>query len=314
MSNPTRRSFSKVGRNFCILTILSSVLQNVALYTAAAVQPTLLQQDWSYFALITLPWYLLALPYCAILLRMQTTGVPPKHTPRVSSALQILPVSITIMYLGNIIGMVTSRVFGQIFGGEAENRVADLIGQTRTSTAVLFVVILAPIAEELLFRKFLIDAVYPYGEKTAVLLSGLMFGAFHGNLYQFFYAAGLGCVFAYVYCKTGRVRYTMMLHAFINFLGSVVAPKILSLVDQNALQSGDLTTLQNNLPGLAIYFLYVFLLLGAAIGGLIILCVRRRDIVFLRGSTKATVSEIFLNPGMIVYFLLMLISMITALF
>ena len=57
----------------------------------------------------------------------------------------------------------------------------------------------APVVEEFIFRKFLIDRVYRYGEWVAILTSGLMFGLFHENLAQFFFATLIGCFFAFFY-------------------------------------------------------------------------------------------------------------------
>ena len=68
----------------------------------------------------------------------------------------------------------------------------------------LFIMVLcAPVAEELIFRKLLIDRLTQYGEGVAVLFSGLMFGLFHGNLNQFVYAFVLGLCFGFIYVKTG---------------------------------------------------------------------------------------------------------------
>ena len=40
---------------------------------------------------------------------------------------------------------------------------------------------------------------------------------------QFVYAFTIGAVFAYVYSKTGKIHYTILMHMLINFLGSVVS-------------------------------------------------------------------------------------------
>ena len=70
--------------------------------------------------------------------------------------------------------------------------------------------------------------VLPFGEKPAVILSGLAFGLIHGNLTQFFYAFGLGIAFGYIFVKTGKVKYPIILHMIINFLGSVVSVLVLN--------------------------------------------------------------------------------------
>ena len=86
---------------------------------------------------------------------------------------------------------------------------------------VVFLVILGPIFEEWMFRKQLIDHTRKYGEKTAILLSGLAFGLFHMNLFQFFYAFLLGVMFGYIYMRTSKLRYSTAMHMIINFNGAV---------------------------------------------------------------------------------------------
>ena len=76
--------------------------------------------------------------------------------------------------------------------------------------------------EELIFRKFLIDRTYRYGEWTAILTSGLMFGLSHGNLAQFFFTTLIGGLLAYIYIRTGKIWYTIALHMTLNLATSVV--------------------------------------------------------------------------------------------
>ena len=85
---------------------------------------------------------------------------------------------------------------------------------------ILIVGVIAPIFEELIFRKVLIDHVAPKGELVAILASGIMFGLFHGNFQQCFFACFIGFLFAYIYLKTGRVIYTILLHMTLNTVTS----------------------------------------------------------------------------------------------
>ena len=81
----------------------------------------------------------------------------------------------------------------------------------------------APIFEELIFRKFLIDRLLPFGEKAAVIFTALLFGMAHMNAGQFFLAFLLGLLFALVYIRTGKIIYTMALHFMINTTASLDA-------------------------------------------------------------------------------------------
>ena len=94
---------------------------------------------------------------------------------------------------------------------------------------LIYAVIGAPIVEELTFRKALCDRLHDTHEGYAAVISGLLFGLMHGNHMQFFLAFFLGMLFAMVYQRTGRVVYTMLLHAMINTTATL--PELLSLMD-----------------------------------------------------------------------------------
>ena len=77
-------------------------------------------------------------------------------------------------------------------------------------------VVVAPVFEELIFRKLVLDRIGGFGEAPAVLCSALIFGLAHQNAGQFFLAFLLGILFARIYLRTGRIVYTMVLHFMIN--------------------------------------------------------------------------------------------------
>lgn len=125
-------------------------------------------------------------------------------------------------YIGNIIGTVM-MLFGNLYLGiQSLNPVTDTFLNMTSEVMFWTTVIAAPIMEELMFRKILIDRLIPMGQKQAVLFSGLAFALFHGNFYQFFYAFGLGMIFAYLYSYTGKLRYSVLLHMGINFVGGIL--------------------------------------------------------------------------------------------
>ncbi len=87
---------------------------------------------------------------------------------------------------------------------------------------VLVTVISAPLGEELLFRKLVYRCVGAYGDKAYVFTSACLFMLMHGNVVQYPYAFALGGLFAWIYCKTGSLRNTILLHACVNFIGGVI--------------------------------------------------------------------------------------------
>ena len=63
---------------------------------------------------------------------------------------------------------------------------------------LLYIVILGPAAEELMFRGMALRALKPYGKCFAILGSALAFAAYHANLPQALFAFPLGLLFAWL--------------------------------------------------------------------------------------------------------------------
>ena len=75
-----------------------------------------------------------------------------------------------------------------------------------------------PIAEELVFRGFLFRLLEGRaGPKSALVLSSVLFGIFHGTMFAL-PIAGLGFLFGYVRVKTGSVAPSILLHIVHNSL------------------------------------------------------------------------------------------------
>lgn len=181
--------------------------------------------------------YVLAFPVFKVLME----GIPPCHMaePKTIGFKQfmiLLIVCFGTVYIGNLAGTGLMKLVEIVTGVKNTNPLDAVLGNMNLLAVGLSTVIIAPIMEELMFRKYLVDRLVPFGQKTAVVLSGITFGIFHGNFYQFFYAALLGMIFAYIYSSTGKIRYTILLHMCINFVGGVLALVLAQGVDSgNAL-------------------------------------------------------------------------------
>ena len=152
-----------------------------------------------------------------------------------------------------------------------------------------------------------------------IIFSGITFGLFHMNLFQFFYAFGLGVIFAYVYTRTRMLRYSVIMHMIINFMGAVIAPAIVRLsesimtVDPEAIDQ-----FTKELPAMIITMLYSMSLIGLCIAGLVMLIIRWKKRVILPASHEllsGTVGKYaYGNFGMILFILFCLIMIVLALF
>lgn len=172
--------------------------------------------------LSTLPMYLLAFPIFYLIVRKLPSRAREKKKLPALELFYLFLVAEAFMTVGNLLGQTISNSIGSIFGFKVSNGTAELVLKTPIWLIFLLVVIVAPIIEEFIFRKLMIDKLSRFGDKVAIVTSAVAFALFHGNFYQFFYAAFLGLLLGYLYCKSGKMRYTVAFHMIINLLGSVV--------------------------------------------------------------------------------------------
>ena len=140
----------------------------------------------------------------ALMKKMPKRAIPKQH----KGILGLIPfifMAYAIMIPGSLVGNIIDRIITLPFGGGG-NVLEQILTGTGLLPRIIVVGILAPIFEELIFRKLLIDHLSKYGTFLAIVVSGLFFGLFHGNFQQFFYAAGLGFLFAYIYSKYGKIH------------------------------------------------------------------------------------------------------------
>lgn len=124
--------------------------------------------------------------------------------------------SVGVLYLFSMLTSLIMAAVEQLTGHSTGDLLQSVAEDLPAWFYLVLVGILAPVFEELIFRKLLLDRLRPFGDRAAIWISGVAFGLFHMNLYQFFYAAALGLVFAGVALKTGKIWHTMLLHAIVN--------------------------------------------------------------------------------------------------
>lgn len=82
---------------------------------------------------------------------------------------------------------------------------------------ILFITIVGPIVEELLFRGAITkELLRQYSPVKAIVISALIFGIIHGNPIQTVNAFLMGLMFAWLYYKTGSIMPGIVLHILNN--------------------------------------------------------------------------------------------------
>ena len=227
-----RKRFNLVGFGFAIFALVSYVvsltLQYIALFAEMLTGVPVLESNLFLNAVTPISLYLFALPILIVFFAIfRVEGFAPQKR-RLSFPMWgvILVVCFGLMYIGAYMGQFTMWGLSGLFNYDYSNMLNDIIDYNGMWITVIFVCIVAPIGEEFVFRKLIIDRTHKYGGAVSIFLSALMFGLVHANFYQFYYAFLIGLVLGYVYYSTGKVWYTIALHAVINFVGSVITAYI----------------------------------------------------------------------------------------
>lgn len=305
-----KRIFSKICFAFLLYLLLPSVISIFAGTVLAFLAPQLLNSQDFLLLLTALIQYVICFPVLCLALRKIPKQEPKGEKLDLFKLLKYLFVTMFFMYIGNNISNFLLTYISGLLGRVPENSIDNLFDTTGIIVSALVVGLIGPIFEELIFRKLFIDRLVPYGETVAVFFSALIFGLFHGNLYQFFYAFFIGIAFSYIYVKTGKIIYTMALHIFVNMFCGVLPSLIFSMLDYNELlqlvAQNALTEeyILANLIPMLLFIIYSYGMVGMAAIGLIVLFRNIKNVRFNKGEIRFPKSEggnvVFFNVGSII--------------
>lgn len=124
----------------------------------------------------------------------------------------------------------------------------------------LYIALLGPFAEEILFRGFVLRTLLPYGKGMAIVVSALLFGMYHGNIVQIPYAFLVGLVLAYTALEYS-IFWAIVLHVFNNFVLADLMTRIGQLLPEGMIDT-----------------VFMGIIVLAAVAALIIGICRRKEI------------------------------------
>ena len=182
-----------------------------------------------------------------------------------------------------------------IFGKSVSGMLEGVSGSADSFSMFLYSGLLAPVAEEILFRGFVQRSLRPFGRRFAIFGSAFLFGVFHGNLLQTPYAFLVGLVLGYV-AEEYAIPWSMALHMFNNLILADFLSRILE-----------------RLPQMAAAFLDLLIFGGFAVAAAVILMVRRREISAYRKGEwmdRRCLKCFFTNSGVLVLTVFMVVNMI----
>jgi membrane protease YdiL (CAAX protease family) len=290
---PPKKIITRAALGLFIMACVTLIVQYVIEISVNAFCPEIANANWYVWAITAISIVVIGFP--VYYLYMRTIPNSPKgETVRMSPVrfIKIFFICTASMYVTNMLSSLLT-FFIAFLKGEKEllNPAADAIIGGNYTLALIYAVIVAPFFEELIFRKILLDKLRRFGDIPAILFTGLAFGLFHMNLSQFFYAAVLGFIFAYVTIKTNTVIYSIILHMMINLISTIMIPFV---VKGNVLLS-------------LVLILWVLVSITA---GAVLLILNVKKIKLTKAVPVIKVSDYIMNPGTILYLLVCFVMIV----
>lgn len=156
----------------------------------------------------------------------------------------------------------------------------------------LYMGLIAPVGEELLFRGLLMRSLEPCGKRFAVLTSAFLFGIYHGNLLQSPYAFLVGLVLGYTAMEYS-IGWAMVLHMFNNLI------------------LGDLLTrLLTDVPEAAANLIFYGIVLALTVVAIAVMLLKKREIAAWRQDRIHPwyLKCFFTSPAVIILTVLMILN------
>lgn len=325
----TRKHFSRLGGMFILGTVIIYAVQLIPTAIIQMLRPEWLQNGNISLSLSMVPMYLIGMPALIALVKTIPTENVEKRKMKWWQFLVAVLMCFGLVYASNLIGTAVSTVIGILKGSAVQNTILDVVTSISTVFVILYMVICAPFMEEYVFRKLIVERTIKYGQGVAVVVSGLMFGLFHGNLNQFVYAFTLGCFLAFIYVKTGKLKITIAMHMMVNLMGSVVSLKLMEMIDIDRYlkivadgmdMDGLMAYMSENATGWILYMLFVLFMIGTILTALVmfIVCFATKRITFDRGAVVIPkgkrFSTVILNVGMLIYCIFWIVMIMVQLF
>ena len=176
----------------------------------------------------------------------------PFHRPTLAKTVGTVLVWIGTLLITMIPTSILLYVFPEQMSGATES-VSELSGGLPFALAVLLICVTPAIFEEMAFRGGLFSCFRGFKSPwPAILISAVVFGAFHGSFWRFVPTAMLGIAMGYLLAETDNMFYNMLFHLINN-----AQPMLLLQLTFSQMESAE-SMIQTGVPlvTVAVYFLY----------------------------------------------------------
>lgn len=304
-NNQIKAIFSRIGVGFALLMLIPKIVGGTISGVLAAVNPALATQGWFLWAVSYVPLYGIGFPIFLKTVRSipNGTGGPAQPLKVGGGAMvQLIFICIGIVYPLNYLVILLSSLMEHLLGTGIVNPLEAMVSGSDPWMNLIVVGFIAPVMEEIIFRRILRDKLIVFGGKVYIFFSAFLFAMFHGNLYQIPYAFVLGALFAGITYYTGTIKYSIILHIIINLIGGSLFPLVASYLPASMHETAT--------------FVYSAIVYGMMAVGIVLLVYwivkYRKQIHFEPGAvTIPKKSLMFANGGVMFFIILMLIIMLT---
>lgn len=182
-----------------------------------------------------------------------------------------------------------------LFDKSVVSLLEQISGSSDTVSMFLYASILAPIAEEILFRGYVLRSLRPYGKRFAILGSAFLFALYHGNLLQMPLAFLMGLVLGWVAAEYS-IYWAIGLHMFNNLVMADLLTRATSLFPEP-------------IPGI----INLVIFLAFAVISVVLLIVKRREIRAYNqaeGMDRRCLKCFFGSAGILIFTVLMSLNMV----
>lgn len=186
----------------------------------------------------------------------------PIHKPKLSAVFGTI-----LLWIGSFLAIMIITMIIAYFFPEEVIGVSQGLGMEFASLTFIisFVIVsISPaICEEAVFRGFVMHS-FDNGKNKwiAIVVTGLIFGAFHGNIWRFVPTALLGIMLGYIVYETDNMIYGALFHAINNAMPLLSIFAMKSMYSNEMFQSQMSTMTDNGIPLISIG---MYVMYGAAI-------------------------------------------------
>ena len=151
-------------------------------------------------------------------------------TPAVFGQMACVFMSLQVLF---IVGAALAEIILNQFGYSLQASVDSAASASTDWSMFLYVGLVGPIAEELVYRGIVMQSLMSCGKGFAVGISALLFGVMHGNFPQGLFAVAAGVVFGYI-ASEYSIRWSIALHILNNVIFSEALGKLAKLLPETA--------------------------------------------------------------------------------